>query len=46
MRAVADTHTAIWYLWEPDNLSTEAVKAMDESMDLSRNCRSTLASLR
>ena len=34
MRAVADTHTAIWYLWEPDNLSAKAVKAMDESMEV------------
>lgn len=33
MRAVADTHTAIWYLWKPENLSAKAVKAMDESME-------------
>ena len=33
MRAVADTHTAIWYLWEPGNLSPKAAKAMDESME-------------
>ena len=31
MKAVADTHTAIWYLWKPENLSPEATAVMDES---------------
>lgn len=33
MRAVADTHAAIWYLWEPGNLSLPAASAMDESIE-------------
>jgi PIN domain nuclease of toxin-antitoxin system len=32
MRAIADTHTAIWYLWKPENLSSRAVEAVDESV--------------
>jgi PIN domain nuclease of toxin-antitoxin system len=31
MRAVADTHSAIWYLWKPENLSHDAIATMDES---------------
>jgi PIN domain nuclease of toxin-antitoxin system len=29
MRAVADTHVAIWYLWEPKRLSLAALTALD-----------------
>ncbi len=29
MKIMADTHTAVWYLWLPENLSTAAVQAMD-----------------
>ena len=34
MRSVADTHAAIWYLWKPENLSRDAVQAMDDAFGL------------
>jgi PIN domain nuclease of toxin-antitoxin system len=34
MRALADTHAAIWYLWKPGNLSRDAIAAMDQSARL------------
>ena len=33
MKAVADTHAAIWYLWEPGKLSAKATQVMDESIE-------------
>jgi PIN domain nuclease of toxin-antitoxin system len=30
IKILADTHSAIWYLWLPENLSPQAVKAMDD----------------
>jgi PIN domain nuclease of toxin-antitoxin system len=33
VRAVADTHAAIWYLWKPENLSPRAAAIIDESAE-------------
>lgn len=33
MIVLADTHAAIWYLWNPEGLSRGAVAAIDESVD-------------
>ena len=32
MKVLADTHAAIWYLWQPERLSELAVAALDESV--------------
>jgi PIN domain nuclease of toxin-antitoxin system len=31
MKALADTHAAIWYLWQPEKLSEAALAVMDAS---------------
>ena len=32
MKVVADTHAAIWYLWDPSRLSAAGLAALDDSL--------------
>ena len=33
MKAVADTHAALWFLWSPDRLSANAAQCFADSLE-------------